>query len=224
MFRIFGKDKGGLKKWELVLLRAIVDALPEEFSFLEPQITADFLLSSRPHTRLGSNWKVITCDAEQYEEMQKPGYDCKITNITALFSSGRTMLIELDLNQSVLIGYNFTPYENFGPDFTVDIDTMRIIDYPKHKSNDIKEVLLEISKSFDSLEALRKSSRIETNLGDVFIIDGNDDLDFVAIDPENKVYGIKQEPPKAELLFESKDDLVYAIENHEFDIDEYLNR
>ncbi|QIY82520.1 hypothetical protein HER18_02670 [Chryseobacterium sp. NEB161] len=183
---------------EVEFFRNIIKILPQRYSYLESQITKEFILKFKPN-QLGYKYsytfvlnanlenKFLRKDVPQYYIIKNIGIWENVLNIM--------IYIELDIITGYIGGFKSESLDFKNFDFSRS-DLSKLTE--KHFSNQDREELLkiigEVDKQKESKLDIEDTFKIEIPEGDFYTIKNLGDGNYLAVDKQGVVYELLHDP------------------------------
>lgn len=217
MFKFFKKkeNKYGFNVLEIHFFKSLIGILPKKYSYLEPQISSDFILGYKENV-LGfkdSYTFLLNAKLEKlYLNKELPNYfilkDIKIWNNTF----DNFVNVELDILNGMLGGFKSENINFSSFDFNkVDIENIS----EKHFENkDLDQLLKHFNQSEKKILSKHLDNTYEIILpkGIFYFIDNVGNGDVIVLDKTGAVFLLTNDPAKETLIF-SKEEMLEKLQN-----------
>jgi hypothetical protein len=226
MFNIFKKKtKKIVGEWEYNLLNAVINKLPLKYSFLNNQITSEFILDMVPNEMLGVGWKRMILNQNLYNSFRiNTEINYKLSNIYVFDLIDKSYKkIELDLYEGIIIGYYLENTQNnmlFDLD-NIDISNLKEIPYENIDKNELKKIMGKVNNDILNMLDVNSTFKIEIPEGIFYTIKDFGDGNYLSMNEKGSVFLMIHDPYEVKMLFENKDSFYKSLETGEFNFTKY---
>ena len=223
MFNFFNKKKI-IQDEDINFLKEVVSRLPSKYLFLSKQITKDFILGKEINKFGDEGTFTLTLNAnleKKFSNKKMPKFfiikDIRIWNkLTEAWVN-----VELHILEGMLAGFRFTSKYASLDYNNMDLSGIKEKLFKDEEKEELKSVLGKAYKIAAKHLDIESTFRIELPEGDFYVIKDLGDGNYLSVTKTGQVYGMIHDPYEIELLFDKITDLVDAIENNKFNIQEY---
>lgn len=217
MFGLFKKTSWTIDKERKQFFQALFSQLPPEFQFLQEGLKKG--LYRRYSFNKGNNY-FIGFDPDQSDKSMLKGKNFEIRSIQVLADNQQHQL-DLTIYDGLWTGFDISKNINEFKSYRFDISKMQ-----KAKSKFVAEGKIEkLVKGLHSVALeLDNLSEFEIEGKTYYQIKDLQDGNYIAIDSKGKVFGLKHDLFKIDLLNNSIEDFVKSVNDGTFKFEDYLQK
>lgn len=215
MFGLFKKTSWTIDNERKQFFQTLFSQLPSEFQFLQEGLQKG--LYRRYNFNKGNNY-FIGFDPNQSDKSMVKGKNFEIKSIEVLAENQRHQL-DLTVYDGLWIGFDIS--KNVKEFKSYQFDTSKMLKAKSKFAADCKIEKLVKDLHSDELE-LNNLSEFEIDGKTYYQIKDLEDSNYIAIDSKGKVFGLKHDPFKIDLLNNSIKDFVKSVNDRTFKFEEYL--
>lgn len=222
MFNLFKKGrKNNRPNEEFELLKAVVQKLPSNYSFLNNQVSPKFIVDIVPNELLGNGWKRIVVDLELSKLYRKREIDYQLTGIKiSNLLNLRCNMMTLDLYDGILIGYRIEgEVKEVSFDLEkINVEDLREVPYHNLDKDNLQKIMGNVDNNVLSKLDINLTFKIDVDEGEFYVIKDLGDGNYLSMDQNGAVYRMIHDPYKIEKIVEDKENFYQALKNGTFDI------
>jgi len=224
MFKFFKKKNNSISSHDLLFIKAIVDCLPDKYSYLNPQITEDFILKKKinKHWDPGAFVFVLNAKLEsKFSDFNLPEFFI-IKDIRVFDTKlGKYNTVELDILQGMLAGY-YLNGDIMDLDFSrIDVSHIKEKNYGDQDKDSLRMILGNFYNDVVHLLHIKSTFHINIPEGDFYVISDFGDGNYLAVNTEGSIYGLIHDPYEIQKIFDSPEALLEGLRNETFNPESY---
>lgn len=226
MFNLFGKKKL-INAQDYEFLRVVVEALPTKYSYLNSQVSEEFILDKKVNQLGDKGTYTLSLNAElenKYSNKSFPQFfivkDVGVWNDV----KGSYELIELHILEGMLAGFRVNAKYSELNFEKIDVSKIKEKHFKNEEKEFLKTLIGKVSKDIKSQLDIESTFRIELEEGDFYVLKDLKDGNYLSMDEKGAVYGMIHDPYEVEKLFDTKESFFEALKSGEFSISEYYDR
>ncbi len=207
MFNFFRKQIG-IKEIDYIFLIAIVNALPDKYSYLIRQVSKDFILNKKRNDLSDEGSYTLTLNADlesKYSNPNLPSFfiikDIDIWNN----EKQKYEQIELDILEGMLAGFKIiSNYEELDLS-KIDVSRIKEKLFSNEDKDKVKKILGKLSEGQVNQLDINGTFKIQIPEGDFYVIKDLGNGDYISIDEMGVVYKMAHDPYLIDKIFNKEE-------------------